>query len=124
MALELSPKETALLDALGAAVAAESEEQMPKAFRLNYPADKTDPGYRTWTRTGLTWEEKHPSGRIKRFQTARRAVVGGRPGTVLRLPDDPAFTAFVSDKNADQPQAYWCRGTANWTLLGAMEDVQ
>lgn len=43
---------------------------------------------------------------------------------MLRLLDDPAFTAFVSDKNADQPQAYWHRGTANWTLLGAMEDVQ
>ena len=92
--------------------------------RLNYPADQTDPGYRTWTRTGQAWEEKHPSGKTKRFQTASRAVVEGRPGTVLRLLDDPAFTAFVSDKNADQPQAYWRRGTADWTLLGAMEDVQ
>ena len=52
------------------------------------------------------------------------ALVEDRPGTVLRLLDDPAFTAFVSDKNTDQPQAYWRRGTANWTLLGAMEDVQ
>ena len=110
--------------ALGAAILAEFEDQMPKAFRLNYTLDKTDPGYRTWTRTGQAWEEKHPSGKTKRFQTASRAVVEGRPGTVLRLLEDPAFTAFVSDKNADKPQAYWCRGTPNWTLLGAMEDVQ
>ena len=74
-ALELPAKETALLDAIGAAVAAESEAQMPKSFRQNYTKDKTDPGYRTWTRTGSAWEEKHPSGKIKRFQTASRAWV-------------------------------------------------
>ena len=57
--------------AIGAAVAAESEAQMPKAFRLNYTLDRTDPGYRTCTRTGQGWEEKHPRARSSAFKETK-----------------------------------------------------
>ena len=111
---------------LGAAVAAESEDRMPKAFRYYYKdeADKDDMGYLIWTRTGNAWEEKHPSGKDKRFQTAGRDIVEGRPGTVVHWVDSPSLTVFISDKNTDQPQAYYHYGGNEWQILGPMEDVQ
>ena len=124
--LDFSEKETTQFAALGAAVAAESEDRMPKAFRYYYKdeADKAETGYLIWTRTGNAWEEKHPSGKDKRFQTAGRDIVEGRPGTVVHWVDKPELTVFISDKHTDQPQAYYHYGGNEWQILGPMEDVQ
>ena len=102
--------------------AAEVEDRTPKKFRFNY-SDDADPGYRVWTRSGNEWEEKHPSGRIKRFQTIGRDVVEDRPGTVIRNLDETGFKVFVSDKGVETPQTYFHRD-GDWTLLGPMEDVE
>ena len=96
-------------------------DNAPSKFRYNYKFD--DPGYRTWTRVNDSWEEKPPSGGVKRFKSRERSVVDGRIGSVLES-DDANFRVFVSDRQVAQPRIYFQRGIAGWQFLGTMEDVE
>jgi hypothetical protein len=102
--------------------ASDEMARAPSRFRLLYNFD--DPGYRTWNRTGLHWEEKLPSGRVKRFTYARRDAVDGRPGSVLHSMDEADLEIFVSDKAAPDPRLYFRKGQSVWGFLGRMENLE
>lgn len=94
----------------------------PSKFRYNYKFD--DPGYRVWARADDVWEEKLPSGRVKRFQTTGRDTVDGRPGCIVFLEGAARFEVFVSDQQVPEPRIYFRQSEGGWNFLGKMEDVE
>lgn len=127
-ALPESPPFTQLADGIHATLAPSIQNPPPPAthtphsFRYKYQFE--DPGYRIWSRTGDTWEEKSPNGTVKRFQSTVRDTIEGRPGSIVRTPGTEVFEVFVSDKQVPEPRIYWRRDKGKWTFLGRMEDLK
>ncbi|MHA3770486.1 protein kinase domain-containing protein [Verrucomicrobiota bacterium sgz303538] len=95
-------------------------EKSPTKFLFNYKF--SDPGLRTWIRTGKTWVETQPSGTQNTFTVSAAVMVEGIAGTELTRSGGPNL--FVPHRGAESMHLMIKQPTGGWTSLGVMEGVE
>jgi hypothetical protein len=101
-----------------------ADDKQPRSFEWTYKFNDPEPGVRVWTRDGITWSERYPSGLVTQFRAIGRATVDGTSGTVVQPVTDPNRQIFIPDRGSQKMWLWLRHGDVKWGFMGAMEKVE
>lgn len=101
-----------------------ADDKQPRSFQWTYKFNDPEPGVRVWTRDGVTWSERYPSGLVTQFRAIGRATVEGTSGTVVQPVTNSNRQIFIPDRGSQKMWLWLRHGDVKWAFMGAMETIE